>query len=75
MTNDTIGIDMQKKCPQCAHSSLPKTENSAFPFCSERCKVIDLGQWFSDQYVISSPALDSDVYELPDPEGNGPQNK
>jgi uncharacterized protein len=26
------------------------------PFCSERCRLIDLGNWASESYVISSPA-------------------
>ncbi|HEY1185887.1 MAG TPA: DNA gyrase inhibitor YacG [Bryobacteraceae bacterium] len=26
-----------------------------FPFCSERCRTIDLGNWASDKYVISTP--------------------
>jgi endogenous inhibitor of DNA gyrase (YacG/DUF329 family) len=25
------------------------------PFCSERCKLIDLGNWASEKYVISTP--------------------
>jgi endogenous inhibitor of DNA gyrase (YacG/DUF329 family) len=25
------------------------------PFCSERCKLIDLGEWASEKYVISTP--------------------
>lgn len=29
------------------------------PFCSERCKTIDLGNWASEKYVISSPLPDS----------------
>ena len=28
------------------------------PFCSERCRIIDLGNWASDKYVISTPAPD-----------------
>ncbi len=28
------------------------------PFCSERCKLLDLGNWASEKYVISSPATD-----------------
>jgi endogenous inhibitor of DNA gyrase (YacG/DUF329 family) len=31
------------------------------PFCSDRCRVIDLGKWASGAYVISSPILDPDV--------------
>ena len=60
---------MQNKCPHCERERQPKAENKAFPFCSERCKSIDLGQWFGDQYVISSPALDPDLYPLMDPDG------
>ncbi|HUJ22887.1 MAG TPA: DNA gyrase inhibitor YacG [Bryobacteraceae bacterium] len=26
-----------------------------FPFCSERCRLIDLGNWASGKYVISTP--------------------
>ena len=26
------------------------------PFCSDRCRLIDLGNWASEKYVISSPA-------------------
>ena len=29
-----------------------------FPFCSDRCQVIDLGKWISGDYVISSPVND-----------------
>jgi endogenous inhibitor of DNA gyrase (YacG/DUF329 family) len=29
-----------------------------FPFCSDRCRVIDLGKWASEAYVISTPAND-----------------
>ena len=33
-----------------------KRENPEFPFCSERCRTIDLGNWASEKYVISTPA-------------------
>ena len=29
-----------------------------FPFCSERCRLLDLGNWASERYVISEPALE-----------------
>jgi uncharacterized protein len=31
----------------------PRHENSAFPFCSARCKTIDLGKWVSEEYRIA----------------------
>ncbi len=39
-------------CPNCGNFS-EFTPNNAFrPFCSERCKLIDLGLWASEQYAI-----------------------
>ena len=34
-----------------------------FPFCSERCRLQDLGNWSSERYKISSPAFDEDEVE------------
>ena len=45
------------KCPICKKPVTSSGED--FPFCSERCRVIDLGKWASGQYVVSSPALDT----------------
>ncbi len=33
------------------------------PFCSDRCRVLDLGAWASGDYKISSPVLDPDLLE------------
>jgi hypothetical protein len=41
------------KCPICKKAVAPGDE--FFPFCSERCKIIDLGNWASEKYVISTP--------------------
>ena len=50
------GISLQ--CPICRKAV--KDGDPDFPFCSERCRVIDLGKWASGGYVISSPVQDSD---------------
>ena len=43
-------------CPRCGETST--WEDNAFrPFCSERCKLIDLGAWASDEYKL--PTQDS----------------
>jgi endogenous inhibitor of DNA gyrase (YacG/DUF329 family) len=34
-----------------------------FPFCSERCRLIDLGKWASGAYVISSPVTDPEAID------------
>ncbi|HZR66867.1 MAG TPA: DNA gyrase inhibitor YacG [Terriglobales bacterium] len=51
------------KCPTCKQPVTSRTQD--FPFCSERCRLIDLGKWASGQYVISSPVKDiSDELEI-----------
>jgi endogenous inhibitor of DNA gyrase (YacG/DUF329 family) len=43
------------KCPQCGEQ-VPWTPESKWrPFCSERCKLIDLGAWASERYRIETP--------------------
>jgi endogenous inhibitor of DNA gyrase (YacG/DUF329 family) len=45
------------RCPTCKRETDPKTSKFA-PFCSERCKLIDLGRWFADDYRIpGEPAV------------------
>jgi endogenous inhibitor of DNA gyrase (YacG/DUF329 family) len=55
-----------KRCPICDKEARPKKENAAFPFCSPRCKTVDLGKWLNEDYRI--PAEDS-VDEEPDGDG------
>jgi endogenous inhibitor of DNA gyrase (YacG/DUF329 family) len=45
-------------CPICSRPVAPRTHNQAFPFCSVRCRQVDLGQWLDEKYRI--PATDSD---------------
>ncbi|HEY7615197.1 MAG TPA: DNA gyrase inhibitor YacG [Terriglobales bacterium] len=45
------------RCPTCKKPVPGK--GPEFPFCSERCRVIDLGKWASGAYVISTPVTDT----------------
>ena len=49
------------RCPTCRKIVL--ADEPDFPFCSDRCRLIDLGKWASGGYVISTP--------LNDPESGG----
>lgn len=49
------------RCPTCRTIVLQSDE--FFPFCSDRCRLIDLGKWASGAYRISSPILDPEVLE------------
>jgi endogenous inhibitor of DNA gyrase (YacG/DUF329 family) len=46
-------------CPICHRKPAPDTH----PFCSRRCADIDLGRWFSEQYVV--PGRDGEAAERP----------
>jgi endogenous inhibitor of DNA gyrase (YacG/DUF329 family) len=46
------------RCPICKKPV--KSTDPEFPFCSQRCRTIDLGKWASGAYVISSPVTDAD---------------
>jgi len=48
-------------CPICKKPVAITDEN--VPFCSDRCRTIDLGKWASGDYKISSPILDPDVLD------------
>jgi endogenous inhibitor of DNA gyrase (YacG/DUF329 family) len=52
---------LKLKCPICKKPVTSK--EGEFPFCSDRCRLIDLGKWASGAYVISSPAQDGDSVE------------
>jgi uncharacterized protein len=52
------------KCPICKKpSEMDKEQNPYRPFCSERCRTIDLGAWLDEKYVIGSddPYIDSEI--------------
>ncbi len=59
------------RCPTCRQLVLASGED--FPFCSDRCRKIDLGKWAMGVYKISSPVLDPDLLE--DIEGSGNRNE
>jgi endogenous inhibitor of DNA gyrase (YacG/DUF329 family) len=37
-------------CPRCGQPAVFSSENKWRPFCSERCKLIDLGAWATERY-------------------------
>jgi uncharacterized protein len=58
------------RCPICKKPV--KNADADFPFCSDRCRLIDLGKWASGAYVISSPATDTEEavrQDSPDEDG------
>jgi endogenous inhibitor of DNA gyrase (YacG/DUF329 family) len=52
---------IEVKCPQCKKKF--EYYSSEFrPFCSERCRLIDLGQWLEESYTVPVEKLTEDEY-------------
>lgn len=49
-------------CPICGREVAPSSDT--FPFCTTRCRTIDLGRWLDGKYVISRPLTDDDLANL-----------
>ena len=49
---------LKLRCPIC--KKVVKSNDPEFPFCSDRCRTIDLGKWASGEYVIPSPVSEED---------------
>ena len=61
---------MKRNCPICRKPT-ESEKDADFPFCSERCRMLDLGNWASEKYVVSEPVFDEDGAEessLADPD-------
>ncbi|WP_417763674.1 DNA gyrase inhibitor YacG [Shewanella sp.] len=60
------------KCPICQKEVAWSAESKFRPFCSERCKLIDLGDWASEKHAIPvEPNIDEELldelgYDEPD---------
>jgi len=64
---------MKHTCPICNKPTDSET-HADFPFCSERCRLLDLGNWALERYVVSQPLFEEDEPEQRDslkPEKNG----
>lgn len=52
---------LKLRCPIC--KTTVKSGDPEFPFCSDRCRTIDLGKWASGGYVISTKINDPEELE------------
>lgn len=48
------------RCPQCSGPSVYAPSNAFRPFCSERCKQIDLGAWANESFSLTEKEGQSD---------------
>ena len=62
------------KCPIC-NKPAPRADNPFRPFCSERCKLLDLGAWVNGEYAVPSdeapPSFEESPQGTPTSHGGG----
>ncbi len=46
---------------------LPNSTVPTFPFCSDRCRLLDLNNWLSGKYTVSRPIDPTDQLDQPPP--------
>jgi endogenous inhibitor of DNA gyrase (YacG/DUF329 family) len=63
---------MKHDCPIC-RASTDSEKDAEFPFCCERCRVKDFGNWATEKYVVSDPIFNED--DLADIESAGHDRK
>ena len=64
--------ELATECPTCKKRVVYRQGSEApfFPFCSERCKLIDLGRWFDEEHRISEPLTEQqEQQDEGEPEG------
>ena len=52
------------RCPQCGSSAEYSPRNAFRPFCSERCRLIDLGDWAEGKYTVAAKPEEMTPEEL-----------
>lgn len=58
MTNPVTTV----QCPTCSAPVEWGPNSPSRPFCSERCKLIDLGAWAAEEHAIAGDLLDEDLF-------------
>lgn len=66
--SDTGKIAPLRKPQPCPECSKPSTRDS-YPFCSERCRAVDLNRWFTGSYAIPVTETEDNQEEDPDDRG------
>lgn len=54
--------ELKVKCPECS-KEFNYYSSEYRPFCSEKCKMVDLGMWLTENYTVASaePLSESDI--------------
>jgi endogenous inhibitor of DNA gyrase (YacG/DUF329 family) len=60
-----VSRSLQVKCPTCRKTGAWFAGKHG-PFCSHRCKLVDLGKWLAEEHTVSSPLRPEHLEEYAD---------
>ena len=55
-------------CPRCGAQVVWMPDSRYRPFCSERCRMVDLGAWATERYRVAAAENDDEIEGTPPPE-------
>ncbi len=53
------------ECVTCRKPVQARAKNPSFPFCSERCRQIDLGKWLNEEHRVAGEPVDPESFATP----------
>ncbi len=54
------------RCPICKQEAAPRATNPSFPFCSQRCRAVDLGRWLGEEYRVATTSAEEEEDGAPE---------
>ena len=54
------------RCPICKKPVAPRADNASFPFCSPRCRTVDLGKWLNEDYRVPVEEESDEIQDNPE---------
>ncbi|HXN40491.1 MAG TPA: DNA gyrase inhibitor YacG [Myxococcaceae bacterium] len=60
-----------RKCSICQKDVAPRNQNPSFPFCSPRCRSVDLGKWLGEEYRLPARSESESEDEVPSAPADG----
>lgn len=66
-SNNETDFEKIVRCPTCGSDSLYSPKNDSRPFCSKRCKDVDLGAWASEDFRVDANNVEANDLESATP--------
>ena len=60
-------MELLVKCVICKKPVGSRSVNPSYPFCSPRCRAVDLGKWLGEEYRVPQGPAEAEEDEVPRP--------